>query len=304
MVDNESTDGTRELVESNFPDARVVSFAEPGLRLREQPRASNRPVRAMCCCSIPTRKSSTVASAQLVAYLDQPSRGRPGRGSPGDGRRHPVADDSALPQCPTGRGRGPFPPSAGRSTRPGRASASWTARPTSASRNATGPRGRSCSRAVRRSLLRACSTSAPSSTRRSRISACGSSAAAGGCAIPRQMTIVHHASKAGVRPRMVAQDAYARRQYAERNFSPARRVPYLAAVAARHVIRGTGRPSARRDGARLALRTLLGLTAPPFDRPPATALAARPPAGREDAVDLRPAAGAPRAAQRSPRPLR
>ena len=38
VVDNESTDGTRELVESQFPAARVVDSAEPRLRPRQQPR--------------------------------------------------------------------------------------------------------------------------------------------------------------------------------------------------------------------------------------------------------------------------
>ena len=35
------------------------------------------------------------------------------------------------------------------------------------------------------------------------------------------MTIVHHAGKGGRDPRMAAQDAYARRQYARKHFSPA-----------------------------------------------------------------------------------
>ena len=38
-----------------------------------------------------------------------------------------------------------------------------------------------------------------------------------------QMTIVHHAGKGGLRPRMVAQDAYTRKQYARKHFGPARR---------------------------------------------------------------------------------
>ena len=42
-----------------------------------------------------------------------------------------------------------------------------------------------------------------------------------------QMTIVHHAGKGGVRPRMVAQDAYTRKQYAEKHFGPVHRRAYL-----------------------------------------------------------------------------
>ena len=39
-----------------------------------------------------------------------------------------------------------------------------------------------------------------------------------------QMTIVHHAGKAGIRPRMSAQDAYTRMQLARKHFSPLHRV--------------------------------------------------------------------------------
>ena len=49
VVDNESTDGTRELVESGFPQARVVELREHGLRARQQPRRDDlqRPLRAL-----------------------------------------------------------------------------------------------------------------------------------------------------------------------------------------------------------------------------------------------------------------
>ena len=42
-----------------------------------------------------------------------------------------------------------------------------------------------------------------------------------------EMTIVHHAGKGGVRPRMVAQDAFARRQYAHKHFAQPGRTAYL-----------------------------------------------------------------------------
>ncbi len=90
-----------------------------------------------------------------------------------------------------------------------------------------------------------------------------------------QMTIVHHAGKGGVRPKMVAQDAYARKQYAHKHFGPATRAAYLSACALRHVVRAGGATdssSARREGARRALRTLMGSTSPPFGAPPATAV--------------------------------
>ncbi len=100
------------------------------------------------------------------------------------------------------------------------------------------------------------------------------------CHLP-QMTIVHHAGKDGVVPRMVAQDAYARKQYAHKHFGAPRRGLYLAALALRHLLRAAfARPGganglARREGARRALRTLAGREEPPFHQPPATAIEPR-----------------------------
>ena len=93
------------------------------------------------------------------------------------------------------------------------------------------------------------------------------------------MTIVHHAGKGGVRPRMVAQSAYARRHFARKHFSAPHRAAFLAALYLRHGLRATlpardrelGRR--RRDAARLAASTLAGRTPPPFGPPPATAVA-------------------------------
>jgi GT2 family glycosyltransferase len=93
-----------------------------------------------------------------------------------------------------------------------------------------------------------------------------------------QMTIVHHAGKAGVRPRMVAQDAYTRKQYARKHFSAAHRGLYLSALGMRHVVRAAvARPgvpdaAARREGATRSLRTLAGRAEPPFGSPPPTAI--------------------------------
>ncbi len=93
-----------------------------------------------------------------------------------------------------------------------------------------------------------------------------------------QMTIVHHAGKDGVRPRMIAQEAYTRKQYARKHFGPARRGLYLSALGVRHLIRAAGAHpagadgAARRAGARRALRTLAGRAAPPFSAPPPTAV--------------------------------
>jgi N-acetylglucosaminyl-diphospho-decaprenol L-rhamnosyltransferase len=93
-----------------------------------------------------------------------------------------------------------------------------------------------------------------------------------------QMTIVHHANKGGVRPRMVAQDAYARKQYAHKYLTPARRSLFVAGLGLRHALRALAAPAdganapARREGGIRALRTLAGRIEPPFGAPPITAL--------------------------------
>jgi GT2 family glycosyltransferase len=51
------------------------------------------------------------------------------------------------------------------------------------------------------------------------------------------MSIIHHANKAGIRPRMTAQEAFARRQYATKHFSSAYSALYLGAVATRYLAR-------------------------------------------------------------------
>jgi len=92
------------------------------------------------------------------------------------------------------------------------------------------------------------------------------------------MTIVHHASKGGVRPRMLAQDVCARKLYARKHFGPVQRRLYLAALASRHLIRLLGAPAGgvdgavRREGALRSLNTLVGRVEPPFGAPPPTAL--------------------------------
>jgi N-acetylglucosaminyl-diphospho-decaprenol L-rhamnosyltransferase len=95
------------------------------------------------------------------------------------------------------------------------------------------------------------------------------------------MTIVHHADKAGINPRMEAQAVFARLQYARKNFSPLHRQAYVAALLARHLLRAgfVGRDREfsrqRRAGSRRALRTLLGAEQPPFGLPPGQAVALR-----------------------------
>ncbi len=97
-----------------------------------------------------------------------------------------------------------------------------------------------------------------------------------------QMEIIHHVGKGGVRPRMIAQDAYSRKQYAEKHFGSLHRRAYLAAVGLRHLLRAAGsvfdgdHGAARRAAGLRALRTLMGREQPPFGPPPATAIVSRP----------------------------
>ncbi len=98
------------------------------------------------------------------------------------------------------------------------------------------------------------------------------------------MSIIHHANKGGIRPRMIAQDAFVRRQYARKHFSALYGALYLSAVAARHAVRalaGGSDPdvvSARRQASRLALRTLVGRAQAPFGEPAPTAVTPSAPA--------------------------
>ncbi len=89
--------------------------------------------------------------------------------------------------------------------------------------------------------------------------------------LPR-FTIVHHGGSTGSSPRMEAQMAYARGQYAAKHFGPLRRRAFLAAIALRHLLRWTafsrrGGDEQRAEAHRRALMTLLGREQPPFGAP-------------------------------------
>jgi len=88
------------------------------------------------------------------------------------------------------------------------------------------------------------------------------------------MTILHHADKAGVNPRMIAQDAFARLQYANKHLTPLHRAAYRSALSLRWLLRFAAGGS-RRHAARAALGILLGRAAPPFGAPPHQALVPR-----------------------------
>jgi N-acetylglucosaminyl-diphospho-decaprenol L-rhamnosyltransferase len=92
-----------------------------------------------------------------------------------------------------------------------------------------------------------------------------------------QLTIVHHGGSTEPSPRMQAQMAYARGQYAAKHFGPLRRRAFLAAIGLRHLLRWAafslrGEDGHRAEAHRQALMTLLGRVEPPFGAPPSHAV--------------------------------
>jgi hypothetical protein len=87
------------------------------------------------------------------------------------------------------------------------------------------------------------------------------------------LTILHHAGKAGWNPKLEAQGAYAKRLYSQKHFSPPHRVAAIAALAVGYGLRAAW-PSEpeRRQAARAALGTLFGRRPPPYGEPPRVAL--------------------------------
>jgi GT2 family glycosyltransferase len=96
-----------------------------------------------------------------------------------------------------------------------------------------------------------------------------------------QMAIVHHAGKAGVDSRIEAQIAFARLLYARKYFSRPRFAAYILVLlihyALRSMLGGFDRAAAseKRTASRRAFRTLVRLEEPPFGPPPKTAVALR-----------------------------
>ena len=91
------------------------------------------------------------------------------------------------------------------------------------------------------------------------------------------MTIVHHAGKAGMSPRMEAQNAFARRHHSVVHFGRSHRVAFLGAHSLRYGIRalvpGGGEDgSRRREASRWALKVLWGAAESPFGPPPLQAV--------------------------------
>jgi GT2 family glycosyltransferase len=85
-----------------------------------------------------------------------------------------------------------------------------------------------------------------------------------------QMTILHHDGKAGVKPSIDSLDAYNRMVYARKHFSPAHRGVYGGAVTLRLVLRsvyaGRGETARlKRAANRRAIATLIGRAPVPFE---------------------------------------
>jgi N-acetylglucosaminyl-diphospho-decaprenol L-rhamnosyltransferase len=276
VVDNESTDGTRELVESRFPAARVISSRNGGFGYGNNRGFETTTARYALFLN-PDTEVIDGTFGELVAMLDD----NPGIGLAGV--RQVTADGTLWPTIRR------FP---GVTRALGEAlfSERWPMSPAWAGERVLDrdayERETECDwtsgsfmLARREALLGAGLFDERFFIYSEEPDLCLRIKRAGWQVrhLP-QMTIVHHAGKGGVKPRMIAQDAYARKQYAHKHFGLAHRVLYLSALGLRHLIRGAGARSgdtdgvARRESARWALHTLLGRAEPPFSAPPPTAV--------------------------------
>jgi N-acetylglucosaminyl-diphospho-decaprenol L-rhamnosyltransferase len=276
VVDNASTDGTRELVESGFPQARVVSSPNRGFAYGNNRGLEQTDARYVLLLN-PDTEVIDGTFEDLVQLLDaRPQVGLAGvRQVTADGTLWPTI--RRFPGVTRALGEALF-------------SERWPVHPAWAGERVLDLRAyedeRECDwtsgsfmLARREAVLSAGLLDERSFIYSEEPDLCLRMKRAGWQVrhLP-QMTIVHHAGKGGVRPRMVAQDAYARKQYARKHFGPARRSLYLAACGMRHLIRGASaraagdNAAAQREGARRALLTLTGRTEPPFGVPPPTAV--------------------------------
>lgn len=275
VVDNESTDGTRELVESRFPEVRVISSVNHGFGY-----GNNRGLEATTARYALLLNPDTEVLEGTFGEMVQALDSRPEVGLVG--ARQFTADGTLYPTIRR------FP-SAGRAFGEALASERWPIHPSWA-----GERVLDLDVYERESECDWTSGSFMLIRREALLSAgflderffiyseepdlCLRIKQAGWSVrhMP-QMTILHHAWKGGVRPRMIAQDAFARRQYAQKHFTKPHQALYLGAIGTRHLIRaataGSGAEGAiQREAARRAIATLLGRVEPPFGEPPLTAL--------------------------------
>ena len=88
------------------------------------------------------------------------------------------------------------------------------------------------------------------------------------------LTILHHADKSAADPRLEAQNAVARRMYAEKHLSAWHRRLYVAALALGYGIRAVA-PGGARGAWKAAFRAVVQLVPPPFGPPPGQAVTRR-----------------------------
>jgi N-acetylglucosaminyl-diphospho-decaprenol L-rhamnosyltransferase len=275
VVDNSSTDGTRELVESSFPQARVVGSPNRGFAYGNNRGVEQAHARYVLLLN-PDTEVIEGTFGELVELLDA----RPQVGLAGV--RQVTADGTLWPTIRR------FP-SVARALGEAFLSERWPVRPAWAGERALDwgayEREEECDwtsgsfmLARREALLSAGLLDERFFIYSEEPDLCLRIKRAGWQIrhLP-QMTIVHHAGKGGVRPRMLAQDAYARKQYARKHFTPGYRGLYISALGVRHMVRAIGAGTApnatlRREGARRALSTLAGRADPPFGAPPPTAV--------------------------------
>jgi GT2 family glycosyltransferase len=283
VVDNASTDGTRELVEDRFPDARVVSSPNRGFAYGNNRGLEHTSARYALLLN-PDTVILDGTFAELIATLDAaPELGLAGV-------RQVDAEGALLPTIRR------FP-NAARALGEALASERWPRRPHWAGERVLDSdvytRAHDCDWTAgsfmlirREALLSAGVLDERFFLYSEETDLCLRIKRAGWRIqhLPL-MTIRHHAGKAGARPALVAQDALSRKLYARKHLAPLHRGLFLGAVGMRHALRGAGArayeltgaraPSqlvAKGESARLALRTLLGRADVPFIATPPTAL--------------------------------
>lgn len=275
VVDNSSTDGTREVVETRFPEARVVTSANRGFAHGNNRGLETSTARYVLFLN-PDTQIVDGTFGELVAFMDS----RPEIGL--IGVKQLRANGELFPTIRR------FP-SAARALGDAMRSESWPISPSWAGERVLDPD------AYEREFECDWTSGSFMLARREALQSAGFlderffiySEEPDLCLrIKRDgwkvfhlptMSIIHHANKGGIRPRMIAQDAYVRRQYARKHFSGPYGALYLGAVAIRHLVRALPHGSdetslARRQAAKLALRTLVGRADPPFGQPVPTAV--------------------------------
>ena len=275
VADNASTDGTRELVESQFPDARVVLCKNHGFAHANNRAWMTTDARYALFLN-PDTEIVDGSFAELVAAMDaRPQVGLAGvKQLTGDGELFPTIRRF---------------PNAARALGEALGSERWPVRPGWA-----GERELDLSLYERELEIDWTSGSFMLARREALLSVgildersfiygeepdlCLRMRRAG-WEIRHMpwMTIVHHAGKAGINPRMEAQNAFARRHHALVHFGRTHRAAFLGAHSLRYGLRaalpgGGDDGRRRRESSRWALRVLWGAAPSPFAPSPRQAV--------------------------------